>query len=57
MTADKEALQRFIDVCEDLEDRGYSEDGIAYAVGFNNTAAYRAFRVIVEKNLEIMEDS
>lgn len=57
MTADKEALQKFIDVCEDLENRGYSEDGIAYAVGFNNTAAYRAFRAIVERNLEIMEDS
>ncbi len=56
MTADKEALQKFIDVCEDLENRGYSEDGIAYAVGFNNTAAYRAFRVIVERNLEIMEE-
>ena len=54
MTADKEVLQKFIDICEDLEKRGYSEDGIAYAVGFNNTAAYRAFRAIVEKNLEII---
>lgn len=54
-TAEREDLQRFIDICEDLENRGYSEDGIAYAVGFNNTAAYRAFRAIVEKNLEIME--
>lgn len=56
-TAKKEDLQKFLDVCESLEERGFSEDGVAYAVGFNNTAAYRAFRAIVEKNLELMEDS
>lgn len=56
MTADKEVLQKFIDICEDLENRGYSEDGIAYAVGFNNTVAYRAFRAVIEKNLGPTEE-
>ena len=53
-TAKKEDLQNFLDACESLEERGFSEHGVAHAVGFNNTAAYRAFRAIVEKNLEII---
>ena len=57
MAADKETLQKFIDYCEDLEKRGYSESSIAYGSGFNTVVAYRAFRAIVEKNLKIMEDS
>lgn len=54
-TVKKEDLYNFLNVCESLEERGFSEHGVAHAVGFNNTAEYRAFRAIVEWNLEAME--
>ena len=55
-TPEKEDLEKFISCCRDLEERGYSEDGVAYAMGFNNTVAFRAFKVIIERNLEVMRE-
>ena len=55
-TPGKEDLEKFISCCIDLEERGYSEDGVAYAMGFNNTVAFRAFKVVIERNLEVMRE-
>lgn len=52
----KADLQKFIDKCENLKKRGHSEEGIAYAMGFNDVVTYRAFRAVIEKNLEPTEE-
>lgn len=52
----KSDLQRFIDKCENLKKRGHSEEGIAYAMGFNDVVTYHAFRAVIEKNLDTTED-
>ena len=50
-TVSPEDLQKFLDKCKALEERGYTDAGVAYAVGFNDATTYRAFRAIIENNI------